>query len=56
MIAVESPADVRFDGHDEFDRPKWVIRGKTDYELPLELVCILDTDDRGRLTVFITIY
>jgi len=53
---IDSPADVRFAGRDEFDRPKWIIGGKADYGLPMELVCVIDTDDRGRFTVFITIY
>jgi hypothetical protein len=56
LAVIDSPADVRFDGRDEFERPKWVIGGKADYGLPIELVCVMDTDDRGRFTVFITIY
>ena len=56
LAVIDSPADVRFDGRDEFDRPKWIIGGKADYGLPMELVCVIDTDDHGRFTVFITIY
>lgn len=56
LVVIDSPADVRYDGRDEFDRPKWIIGGKADYGLPMELVCVIDTDDRGRFTVFITIY
>ena len=56
LAVIDSPADVRFDGDDEFERPKWLIGGKADYGLPIELVCVMDTDDRGRLTVFITVY
>ena len=56
LVVIDSPADVRFDGRDEFDRPKWIIEGKAEYGLPIELVCVIDTDDLGRFTVFITMY
>jgi hypothetical protein len=56
LAVVESPDDVRPDGRDEYDRPKWIISGKSADGLPVELVCVLDTDDRGHTTVFITLY
>ncbi len=56
LVVIDSPADMRFDGRDEFDRPKWIINGKADYGLSIELVCVIDTDDLGRFTVFITMY
>jgi len=55
-IPGDDRTTVRFDGHDRYDRPKWVIEGKTVGELDIGLVCVLDTDDHGRVTVFITIY
>ena len=56
LAVLDKPGDVRSDGRDRFDRPKWIVVGKTIDDLPVELVCVLDTDDRGRVTVFITIY
>ena len=56
LAVLDEPDEVRFDGHDRYARPKWVIEGKTVGELDIGLVCVLDTDDRGRVTVFITIY
>ncbi len=56
LAVVDSPSEVWFDGRDDFDRPRWIIAGTADYDLPVELVCVMDTDDRGNTTVFITIY
>jgi len=56
LAVVDAPGNVRFDGHDKDDRPKWLLSGTTPDEIELELLCVLDTDDRGRVTVFITIY
>lgn len=56
VTVLDDPADVRFDGDDRFDRPKWIIRGRAEYGLPIEFVCAIDRDDRGRFTVFITVY
>jgi hypothetical protein len=56
LAVIDSPSSVRDDGRDRFGRPKWVVAGKTADDLEIELVCAIDTDDRGRLTVFITIY
>lgn len=53
---LDDPADMWFDGADRFDRPKWIIRGRAEYGLPIEFVCAIDKDDRGRFTVFITVY
>lgn len=56
LAVLESPRDVRDGGHEEFGRPKWIMAGDGVDGLPLEFVCILDADDRGRITVFVTIY
>lgn len=53
---LNDPADVRSSGSDRWGRPKWIIAGKSACGEKLELVCVLDRDDRGNLTVFITIY
>jgi len=56
QAVVDAPANVRSGGRDEFDRPKWLVSGNTPDEIEIEFLCVLDTDDRGRVTVFITIY
>jgi len=56
LAMVDSPGRVADDGRDRFGRPKWIVAGTPADDLEIELVCAIDTDDRGRLTVFITIY
>jgi hypothetical protein len=56
LAVLDRPGKVRDDGRDRFGRPKWIIAGNTPDGIALELVCAIDTDERGRLTVFITIY
>ncbi len=56
LAVIDSPSSVRDDGRDRYGRPKWIVAGKTADDLDIELVCAIDTDDRGRLTVFITLY
>lgn len=56
LAILDKPSGVQFDGVDECDRPRWIITGKDLNELAVELVCVIDTDDDGNVTVFITIY
>ena len=56
LAVVDSPGRVGDDGRDRFGRPKWIVAGRTADDLEIELVCAIATDDRGRLTVFITLY
>ena len=56
LAVLDSPDDVRHGGPERFDGPKWIIAGTAADGLPIEIVCVLDEDDRGELTVFITIY
>ena len=56
LAVIDSPRSVRDGGRDRYGRPKWIVAGKAADDLEIELVCAIDTDDRGRLTVFITIY
>ena len=53
---LDDPSAVRSDGRDSFDRPKWIVAGKTVDGDAVGIVCVLDHDDRGNVTVFITIY
>jgi hypothetical protein len=56
LAVLDSPDSVRDGGLDRFDLPKWIIGGTAADGLALEIVCALDEDERGRLTVFITVY
>lgn len=47
---------VRDGGPERWGRPKWIVAGESADGSALELVCVLDADQRGRLTVFVTIY
>lgn len=56
LAVLDRPGSVRDDGRDRYGRPKWIIAGNTPDGVALEMVCAIDADQRGRLTVFITIY
>jgi hypothetical protein len=56
LSVLTSPAAVLDDGPDDFGRPKWKLAGRATDGLKLEIVCALDTDAAGRVTVFITVY
>lgn len=56
QAVVDCPDSTQAQGHDEFGRPKWLLTGKATDGLLLAIVCALDTDDRGEVTVFITAY
>jgi len=56
LAVVDAPVDVRDGGPEQWGRPKWIVAGESSGGERLELVCVLDTDERGRETVFITIY
>lgn len=54
--AIARASSVRGDGHDDFGRARWILRGTATDGLELEIVCVLDTDEQGKVTVFITVY
>lgn len=56
LAILDAPTDVRNGGPEQWGRPKWIIAGQSAGGDALELVCVLDTDEHGNLTVFITIY
>ena len=57
MLAVlDEPADVRDAGADRYGRPKWIVGGMTADGLPVEILCVLDVDENGDITVFLTAY
>jgi len=53
---LDKPTDVRDGGPEHWGRPKWIVTGRSAAGDELELVCVLDKDDRGKLVVFITLY
>lgn len=56
LAILDAPTDVRDGGPEQWGRAKWIVAGQSAGGDTLELVCVLDTDERGNLTVFITIY
>jgi len=56
LTTLDEPADVRTGGQDEYERPRWIVSGTTFDGLGIELVCVIDADEFGRMTVFITVY
>lgn len=56
LAVVDTPGRVRDGGKDRFGRPKWILSGTAADGEPIEFVAALDHDERGRVTVFITIY
>lgn len=53
---VDWPSGMRDGGMDDYGRAKWLLNGRTSGGLELEIVCALDRNEAGELTVFITIY
>jgi hypothetical protein len=56
LSVFDAPTTVRDGGDDDYGRPKWNIAGRAADGLPVEVVCALDRDERGRWTVLITVY
>ena len=53
---IDSSEAVEDMGLDKDGRPKWRLRGRATDGLELEIACVLDRDEHGNLTVFITAY
>ena len=51
---IDSPNDVRSQGLDDYDRPKWIISGEAAFGGDIEIVCAIEVDESG--TEFITLY
>ncbi len=56
LAVLDTPTGVRDEGPDRFGRPKWIVSGTAADGLGIDIVCVLDKDERGNVTVFITIY
>jgi hypothetical protein len=56
LAIVDAPTRARSDGMDEFGRPRLIVEGTAADGLRVGFACVLDSDDRGDVTVFITMY
>lgn len=56
LAVLDDPADTRDAGPEPLGRPKWIIAGAACDGRGLEIVCVLDTDNDGNVTLFITAY
>ena len=56
LAVLDEPTDVRRGGPERWGRPKWIVAGRSASGDALEIVCVLDKDERGNVTVFITMY
>lgn len=56
LAVVDDPADIRWGKRDAHGREKWIICGAAGDGLGVEMVCVLDVDERGQVTVLVTIY
>jgi hypothetical protein len=51
---IDDPTEVRSQGMDDYNRPKWIIRGAATTGDEIEIVCAVETDEAGM--EFITLY
>lgn len=56
LALLDDPSSVRGDGRDDLDRPRWLVTGDTADGLRVELVCVVDEDEHGPLTLLVTAY
>jgi hypothetical protein len=54
QAVIDDPEDVRSQGMDKYDRPKWMIRGDVAFGDSIQIVCAIESD--GAETEFITLY
>jgi hypothetical protein len=56
LAILDAPVSVRRQGEDDLGREKWLVRGIAADGLDIEMVCVLDVNDEGDLTVFTTLF
>ena len=56
LSVLDGPTGVRDGGPQRWGRPKWIVEGEAADGFSLSVVCVLDRDEAGRLTVFITAF
>jgi hypothetical protein len=54
LAVIEEPEDVRPQGMDRYNRPKWIIPGEPATGGEIEIVCAIELDETE--TEFITLY
>jgi hypothetical protein len=54
QCVILNPDEVRSQGADEYDRPKWIICGEAALAGDIEIVCAIEVDETE--TEFITLY
>jgi hypothetical protein len=56
LAVLNDPTEVRDGGPEQWGRPKWIVKGQSAAGDSIEVVCVLDTDEHGNLTLFLTMY
>jgi hypothetical protein len=56
LAIIDRPSRVRDDGLDDLGRDKWIFAGDSTHGVELEVVIVLDQDDKGDFSLFVTIY
>lgn len=56
LAMIDKPADVRDDGFDDWARPRCIITGEAAGGSPLDMVCVIGRNEKGQVTVFVTLY
>ena len=56
LAALENPVSAVADGFDGASRARWIVRGPCADGTMIGLVCAIGRDDRGELTVFVTLF
>ena len=54
QAVLDDPSEVRGQGMDDYNRPKWIIVGQAVIGVEIEIVCAVEIDDTE--TEFITLY
>ena len=54
LLRSDDPSELRSEGMDRYDRPKWIVAGAASDGYEIEIVCAIEEDDSG--TEFITLY
>ena len=54
QAVIDDPYEVRSEGMDKYNRPKWVVGGEAATGDKVEIVCAIETDETE--TEFLTIY
>lgn len=54
QAVIDDPQEVRSQGMDDYDRPKWIVSGEAADGNEVEIVCAIESNDDG--AEFITIY